>query len=841
MDSNTPLIQQYLDIKKQYNDTLLLFQVGDFYELFFDDAKTAANCLGITLTARGKSKGEPIPLCGVPISTVDHYMAKLIKAGFNVAICNQLEEAKPGTVVKRGVSQVLTPGTLIDGKLLHEKSPSYLLAVAPLQDQWGLIFGEVITGQLSATIISAGAERVIESELSRYFPDEIILPKTRQGQDAALLFKRFGYVPTFFGNNDISCDDQQEIAQWVSNQFNQESKTLLSSKKEILTALSYFYCYIRRNQHAALSLFQSIEWYNGADFLQLDSATQRNLELVKNSVDGTIKNSLFSVLDHAQTGMGSRLLKKWLLRPLMQKNAINQRLDVVEQFFIRIDLRYQLADLLRKIGDAERIIGRVIMDRGTHQDFLSLITILGLMPTIKKVIMPVVELPLLQVIDAHIAHFNSIHALLLSALEDDHHTGYIIKRGFNRQLDYLRDLVENSHRKIAELERTEQQRTGINSLKIRYTGIYGYLIEITKIHGASVPDEYERVQTLVGKERYTIPLLNQMQRDIQLAQTETKHIEQDIFGSIKKELFVYKSDLRRLCYALAHLDLLIGLSQAAHHHGYTRPILREDTQLYIYDGRNPIVELVSQGQFISNDTELTDDQTTWLITGPNMGGKSTYLRQVALNCIMAHIGSFVAARSAEVPMLDRIFTRIGAGDNLADGKSTFLVEMEETAAICTQSTSRSLVILDEVGRGTSTFDGLAIAQAVVEYITTNIKARCLFATHYHELVKLADTMPGIVCYYAASKQVAGGILFLYKMVRGVADGSFGIEVAKLAHLPSEVIDRAHDLATDFMQECSQKQLKGAKIASFIDSINIDDLSAERALELIKQLKSYGKI
>jgi DNA mismatch repair protein MutS len=789
----TPLMMQYHEIKAQYPEALLLFQVGDFYELFFNDAKQAAACLGIALTARGKSDGEPIPLCGVPLHTKDHHIAKLVKGGFKVAICDQLELPRPGTIVKRGVTQVLTPGTLTDSQLLDAKSASYLFAFFPVQDKWGLLFGEILTAQLFATVIQAGDNRMLESELSRFLPDEVLVPNSKLAQPLHPVFKRAGYNTTSVDFSAQQSEQLFDMDQWMGKQFTQEQVQNINSQEAMRLALYYFYAYVRKNQPSALDQFKTMHIYQPEDFLVLDVATQRNLELVKNN-SGDTKNTLFSVVDGAATAMGSRMIKKWLLRPLVKQKAIEQRLDVVALFMQDIVLTQQLVDALASIGDIERVIGRVALHRAPQQDYLMLIQALEAIPALRALIQDYTDQHvLLAIIHEHIGDFSQLHTLLCAALNSDSSKDWIIKQGFDAHLDQLRELVFESNQKILELEAHEQQVSGINSLKIRYNQVHGYYIEITKTNAHLVPSHYIRQQTLVGRERYTTPALQELQHEIMRARTDIAQVEKAVFDRVKMEVGRFVHALRKLAHALAHLDALLGFAQVAYESRYTRPDFNNKRTFIIEDGRHPVVEQVSSAVFIPNNTRLDDEQCLWIITGPNMGGKSTYLRQVALIQILAQCGSFVPAQRVSLPLIDRLFTRIGAGDNVAGGKSTFLVEMEETATICSQATENSLVILDEVGRGTSTFDGLAIAQAVVEYLYHEVKARCMFATHYHELTALESALPGVVSYHAASRKTKDGIVFLYKMVCGVADGSFGVEVAKLAALPPTVISRAHEL------------------------------------------------
>ena len=795
----TPLMQQYFAIKQEHPDALLLFQVGDFYELFFDDAKQAAATLGIALTARGKNKGEPIPLCGVPVHALEFYLVKLVKAGFKVAICDQLEPATPGKVVERGVKQVLTPGTLTDTKLLDEKSASYLFSFFPMHDSWGLLFGELLTAQLFATVLPANAEKKLESELVRFFPDEILVPPSSFGKGMQPYFKQRGYYTTYV---TVPAHDSQEARSadaWLQKQMRGQTVQSIYENPSLRSAVTLFHEYMRKNQAPALDQFKSIQLYEPDDFLCLDVATQRNLELVKNVHDGSRKNTLFSVMDRAVTPMGSRTIKKWLLRPLVDKEHIEQRLDAVSLLVADAGITFKIEHLLSQVGDIERVIGRIALLRALAHDYVLLNQALGKIPLLMSLLKARMHVHLIGAIAHSIADFSLLEQLLTASLNDDAAKPWIIKPGFDQHLDALRDLAEHANTKILEFEAREQQRTGISSLKIGYNSAHGYYIEVTKTHAASIPESYIRHQTLVGRERFMTAELRTLQDEIMSAKTQIEQIEKAVFERVKREVVSHISNLRKLAHALSHLDALLGFSKVAYDRGYVRPTFSDSRDIIIENGRHPVVESMLEHSFIPNNTALTDNESLWVITGPNMGGKSTYLRQVAQICIMAQCGSLVPASAARLPLLDRVFTRIGAGDNMAEGKSTFLVEMEETAAICTQATKNSLVILDEVGRGTSTFDGLAIAQAVVEYLATQVKARCLFATHYHELTLLKDKIPGISSYFAACKKTPDGIVFLYQILQGVADGSFGVEVAKLAQLPPAVIARSEQILAALQQ------------------------------------------
>ncbi len=789
----TPLMRQYYAIKEQYPQTLVLFQVGDFYELFFDDAKQASSFLGIALTKRGKINGEPIPLCGVPVHALDHYLAKLIKGGFKIAICDQLEEAKPGKVVDRGVTRVLTPGTLTDSKLLDEKSASYLFSFFPGDNSWGLLFAELLTAQLYATVLPADAHKSLESELIRFFPDEIILPNDKNAKLFEHYFKQLGYCITLSNDNDNA-----KMQEWLTK-FPHDLVYKINDNESLKYALSHFYMYMSTTQQNAVEQFKTLQWYAPDDFLILDQATQHNLELVRNLSDNTRKNSLFEMVDGALTPAGSRMIKKWIMRPLVKQQAIMQRQEVIHALIADVVVLQNLEQQLQELGDVERVVGRIALRRALLQDFLHIKHVLALLSTVYQILEPLQSIFLIRAVLNNFADFNNLYQLLEASLNDDATKDWMIKNNFDQPLDYYRDLATNATQKIVELESKEQSLTGISSLKIRYNNVYGYYIEVTKTHMDAIPDRYVRQQTLVGRERYMTSELQQLQHEITRAQAEVGQLEKIIFDRIKNEVAGYSGQLRKLAHALANLDALVGFARVSYHNNYIQPIIHDAKDIMITAGRHPVVERIAGHGFIPNDTQLDQQHATWIITGPNMGGKSTYLRQVALIQIMTQIGIYVPAQAAQLPIVDRIFTRIGASDNLAQGKSTFLVEMEETASICTQATERSLVILDEVGRGTSTFDGLSIAQAVIEYIHTVIKARCLFATHYHELALLPDRFASMASYYMASKKTERGLQFLYKIKAGVADGSFGLDVAQLAQVPQPVIHRARAILHDLQQ------------------------------------------
>ncbi len=845
-------MQQYFEIKSQYQDTLLFFQVGDFFELFFDDAIAAAAFLNITLTKRGTHQEKPIPLCGVPSQSLEVYLSKLVKGGFKVAICEQLEEAVPGKVVKRGITRVLTPGTLIDSNLLDDKSASYFCSFFPLENSWGILFGELLTAQLFATVLPAQAFRVLESELVRFLPDEILLPSGEAHTKIQNFFKALGYVTTIQEQVDgINHGDQD----WIAQQFRPEILARLKSEPVLYGAIANFGKYLAKCQPKALDQFSEIKFYEPENFLILDAATQNHLELVRNSYDGSRKHSLLELIDRSATSMGSRLLKKWLMRPLIDKALILQRQAAIFTLHEQILVRNKLASGLKIVGDLERVIGRIALDRANLGDYLQLKTALLALPEIKIELQKIcLTSDLLKNITQNIFDFSSLTSLLEQALNDDSTKDWLIKSSFNTDLAQIRNLILEASLKFVELEEREQKITGINSLKVRFNQVHGYYIEITKANLAQVPAHYIRQQTLVGKERYMTHELQQLQANLEQARQNIDSLEQALFLEVKKLVANQLAALRKLVVSLANLDALLGLAQMGYDCGYVLPEINDQLEIKITQGRHPVVEQFLHQRFIPNDTNLTNESALWIITGPNMGGKSTYLRQVALICVLAQIGSLVPAQGASLPILDRIFTRIGAGDQLSRGKSTFLVEMEETANICRQATSSSLVILDEVGRGTSTFDGLAIAQAVIEYLYTKVGAKCLFATHYHELTTLADQFAGIANYYAASEAKVNGIILLHRIEPGVASGSFGIGAAQCANLPEWIIQRAQSLLQDLNRSSvkhnlnydlnlahkndllEQQVAQLRDLASKISSLDLDNMTPRQAFDLLHDLK-----
>lgn len=833
----TPLMRQYFDIKNHFPDALLLFQVGDFYELFFDDARKAAAFLGIVLTQRGTMGDEPIPLCGVPRHTVEHYLVKLVKGGFRVVMCDQLEAPQPGKLVERGVTQVFTPGTLVDSKLLESKSPHYIAALTILEGNIGIVFYEMLVGTLYVTEFVYD-EKKLDAELAAFMPQEILLEPSASGKQLEQFCKQRLFNTTYTHEQLVHTD----FVDWLETMSRFSSDALTSVAKSLLQLMGG---YIKKNASHSFKSEKSLLMYQAQDFLQLDAATQKNLELIANAHDGSTKYTLFDLLDEAITSMGSRLLKKWLIRPLVDKSAIEKRLERVE-FFVKSSFdRNMVRTHLKKIGDFERTVGRICLRRATFIDYRLLMQSIEDIPALQKFIMS----------DAQ--QLTTLYSLLNRSINTDQHHEWKIASGYHSELDRLRLLSTQGMQAIFELERQEQHKSGINTLKIRYSQAAGYAIEISKAQSVSVPSGYSKIQSLTNRDRFTTQELKDLEYDINRAESSSSDLENQLFAALTKDIERYLPLLRTISRELAELDLFSCLAHVALSNQWVRPEFVAHSEISIVDGRHPVVEhrmrnLSDPISFVPNTTLLHEAQKTWIITGPNMGGKSTYLRQVAIISILAQLGSFVPAAQARLPLLDRIFTRIGAGDHLAQGKSTFLVEMEETALICNQATEKSLVILDEVGRGTSTYDGLALAQAIVEYLHTRIRPFCLFATHYHELTALSNNFSGIVCYHAATKPVGDTVVLLHKIMPGFAQGSFGIQVASAAHLPKTVIERARILLTQYatahhsILSTHHPELVSGSSSNIqenlnykfalLDDIDLDTVSPRQAYDILCKLK-----
>jgi DNA mismatch repair protein MutS len=796
--ASTPLMRQYHAIKEKVPGVLLMFRLGDFYELFFDDAVTAARELEITLTARNKEKGTAIPMCGVPYHAAEGYIARLIGRGYRVAICDQLEEAGPGKkLVRRDVTRIVTPGTATDAHLLRSHENNYLAAVSRDGARAGLAWVDVSTGEFRAAEFDLAD---LPGALENIGAREVLIPA-----DAPLFpqpeNKR--WILTELDDWVFSADYSARILREHFHLLSLDGCGLAGRNAAVSAAGAVLH-YLRDTQRAALDHLDPPRYFDRADTMVLDAVTVRNLELVEPIFsDGGA--TLISVLDQTATGMGGRLLRQRLLRPSLDLTEIEARLDAVGDLARETILRAELRKQLSPVLDIERLLAKVMIGSAGPRDLLALGRSLDQMPKLAEAAR-LASKPLsarLQDTFARLDPVAEASGPVLAAMSDappvNIGDGATIRRGYDAELDDLRDLSQNSRQYIAQIETRERQRTGIASLKVRFNNVFGYYIEISKANLHLAPADFERKQTLVNAERFTTPELKEYERKVLAAEETILEIEKRIFSALRQATASEAQRIRATASAVAELDISASLAQVAAENRYTRPRFSSDGEMRIAAGRHPVIEKLSSddpGRFIPNDLYLNDSaDRIAIITGPNMGGKSTYLRQAALIAILAQMGSWVPAESALLPLTDRIFTRIGASDNLSRGRSTFMVEMTETAVILNTATPRALIVLDEIGRGTATYDGLSLAWAVVEHIATTTRAKTLFATHYHELTELADLLDGVRNLRVAVKEAGDRIVFLRKVEPGKADRSYGIEVARLAGLPAGVIERAREVLT----------------------------------------------
>jgi DNA mismatch repair protein MutS len=832
-DPTTPLMQQYHAIKSRYPHALLLFRLGDFYELFYEDAMLASRELQIMLTSRNREKGQPIPMCGVPYHAADGYVAKLIRAGFKIAICDQMEQPGPGKkIVRREVVRVITPGTATDVAVLDARENNFLAAVAKHASgsPVGLAYVDLSTGEFQATEFSgARADEDMRDELQLLHPRETLLPRPQQLFETAK-------TSLLDGTGGV----ESRLEEWVF-QYDYAERILreqfgvaeligfgLDAHPQAIAAAGAIVHYLRENAThrpnghegqqgttngnastalEALGHLDRVRYYQQHDALVLDPVSVRNLELVNTIFTEEATRSgpttLLAALDVTVTGMAARLLRSWILRPLIDRDAIEARLGAVAHLLQQTVVRGEIRKELRGIVDLERLTSRITLGLASPRELLALRKALVQVPVLKNFVMPPPAggSDLLRRVHDDIDELTDVREILEAAIADEPPAlatePGIIRSGFHAELDELRNLSQHSKQIIASMEERERKRTNIASLKIRFNHVFGYYIEISKPNLHNAPADYERKQTLVNAERFTSPELKEYERKILAADERILEIERQLFLDLRSGVAAKAARLRKTASAIAQLDVLSAFAKLAADRGYTRPEFTSTGELLIVAGRHPVIEelLRQRGErFVPNDLFFEPArQQLLLITGPNMGGKSTYLRQAALIVLMAQIGCFVPARQAKLPIIDRIFTRIGASDNLARGRSTFLVEMSEVAAILNHATPASLVLLDEVGRGTATFDGLSIAWAVVEHLQKHTRARTLFATHYHELTELADLLPGVKNVHVSVKETPNEIIFLRRVEPGSADKSYGIEVARLAGLPRSVIERAREV------------------------------------------------
>ncbi|MDH4098995.1 MAG: DNA mismatch repair protein MutS [Nitrospirota bacterium] len=802
MADETPLMRQYNEIKARYQDAILFFRMGDFYEMFGDDAVRAAKILEIALTARNKGKGDETPLCGVPYHAADGYLAKLVRQGFKVAICEQVEDPRLAKgIVKREVIRVVTPGTVLSPDLLNANDNNYLVSVSPFQDRIGLAFVDLSTGDIFVSRVSSDPSfSTLRDEIGRFAPTEAILPSRLESSPLAEMLREM--IRSVIPVEDRAFDTTRS-EKVLTEYYGVASLDGFGCRdiNEAVSAAGATVYYLRENQKSAVDNLKELRVVFPEEFMVIDVASQRNLELIR-TVEGDRKGSLLHVLDHSITAMGSRLLKDWLLRPLRNVDAVVARQDGVTELREQLQLRHAVRELLEKVYDLERIISRISLGATGPKDMVALRESLRQLPPMGEAISGTTSNILSEVARSW-DNAEDIHSLLQEAIEDNPpfslKDGGVIRRGYHAELDEYRRLSTEGKDIIASIETRERERTGIASLKVRYNKVFGYYIEITKANLASVPDDYIRKQTLVNAERFITPELKEYEEKVLHAHDRMVELESTLFQQVREKVAAETRRIQWIAEKVALLDVLSALAETAHRNNYTRPEVLEGNDITIIEGRHPVVEQLAGGnRFVPNDLMLDDENNRILIiTGPNMAGKSTYMRQCALICIMAQMGSFVPAQEAKISLLDRIFTRVGAADFMARGQSTFMVEMSETANILHNATAKSLIILDEVGRGTSTFDGLSIAWAVVEYLHEQKSgARVLFATHYHELTELALTLSGVKNVSVAVKEWNEEIIFLRKIIDGGADRSYGIQVARLAGLPAQVIERSKEILSN---------------------------------------------
>jgi DNA mismatch repair protein MutS len=869
-NAGTPLMRQYASVKKQYPNALLFFRLGDFYELFFDDAVTASKELQITLTSRNKEKGVAIPMCGVPYHAAEGYIAKLIRKGYKVAICEQMEDPKVAKkIVRREVTRVITPGTAADNALGAEEN-NFLAAICRGTSKGALVAGfaalDLSTGEFRATEFSGDdAERRIWDELEQLKPREVLyassMPLFEMGARREV-DRNLPWAQTPLEDWVFAPDYSIPL---VENHFGVLSLEGfgLAGRSAAATAAGAVLHYVRSTQRGTLDHVDRIGYYERQQCLVLDAVTVRNLELVEPLFAGTGDAvTLFRSLDTTHTPMGKRLLRAWMLRPSIDIAEINQRLDSVQELTGGLIQREELRRALDGIFDIERLLSRVTLETAYARDVLGLAASLGKIPPLRTVLGRFQSerlVALLNAIDDLGDLRERIDRTIVPEPPLTFADGGVIAPGVDAALDELRRLSRNSKQYLAQVEERERHRTGIGSLKVKFNSVFGYYIEISKANLHLAPTDYERKQTLVNAERFTTPELKEYEAKILDAQEKIVEIERRIFAELRTSVAAEARRIRRTAMALAEVDVLASFAHNATIRNYCRPSFEESGDLEIIEGRHPVVEvqeLAGAERFVPNDVFLNaTTQSVLVLTGPNMGGKSTYLRQTALITIMAQMGSFVPARRARLGVVDRIFTRIGASDNLARGRSTFMVEMTETAAILNTATQKSLILLDEIGRGTATYDGLAIAWAAIEYIHQRTRAKTLFATHYHELTELADRLSGVKNFHVSVKENAGGIVFLRKVEPGAADKSYGIEVAKLAGLPLAVIDRAHEVLAEHEQaerrasdhlanesdEPASLQLTmftplSQKVVDTLRDTDVNRLTPLEALNLLSELK-----
>lgn len=843
------MMQHYLTVKDKYKDCFVFYRLGDFYEMFFDDAIKASAILDLKLTGRDCGLEERAPMCGVPFHAADFYISKLVSHGEKVAICEQLTEPNGRNLVERDVIKVITAGTLTEDSLIDEKSNNFLVSVYKDGDTVAFAWVDITTGEFFVKVAEDRA-KVID-EISKLSPAEIISNAEARKFYGENSLVRHKVLPDFGSYRESEFN--AEIAEkTLKEQFGVKnlSPFRLDGQSAAIAAAGALLSYLKETQMHSLKNITQIVFEQSEEFMGLDINAVRNLELTRTLRDGKKYGSLLWVLDKTKTSMGARMLQSWVLSPLQDAAAIDRRLDGVEELCRNNLLREGVSEVFKSIRDIGRLTGKISNGNLLPKDCCLLAESLSVLPSLKFSLSGI-RCSVLNELNAKIADFSDLAALLASAVAEDPPAnmkdGGYIRAGYNPELDEYRNFAENGKQLISEMESRERQATGIKTLRINYNRIFGYYIEVTNSFKESVPYHYQRKQTLANCERYVTDELKELESKLLSAEEQSVRLEQRLYSELKDKLTGYIEKLKDAAFALGSLDALCSLAQVAKQRNYARPeMVKRGGTLDITGGRHPVVEAVSDEQFVPNDCYMDSaDNRTIIITGPNMAGKSTYMRQVALITLMAHIGSFVPAKSAMIPITDKIFTRIGASDNLIFDQSTFMVEMNEVASIIRNATKDSLLILDEIGRGTSTFDGLSIAWAVVEYLTKNVKAKTLFATHYHELTELEGTLDGVKNYKVTVRELNNSIVFMRKIMRGGANKSFGIEVAALAGVPREITDKAktvlkrlekNDLTvrSDSEEEAPPRAI--SEVERIIKEMDMNNLTPMQAFNVLQDLK-----
>ena len=807
MAALSPMMEQYFEMKKQYPDTILFFRLGDFYEMFYDDAKLVSRELELTLTGRDCGQAERAPMCGVPFHSYETYVAKLIAKGYKVAICEQLEDpALAKGLVKRGIIRVITPGTVLESSMLDETRNNFICSLNVKENRAGVCFADVSTGELHATTLAAknaaGLTEQLRGELSRFSPREILISQGVLDLSGLPKFLKERLNASLELLDDEKFDSKAALPV-LSEQFHKSADELgLAEKPEIAGALGALLGYLRETERSGLESMDSLDLYSGEQFMRLNLTTRRNLELLETMRSKEKRGSLLWVLDRTRTAMGKRLIRSWVERPLLSPAAISRRLNAVEELTGDSILRGSLAEQLTGVHDLERLMSRIVYGSANGRELRSLADAAARLPALKHLLKDC-RSDLLSGIRRDIDGLEDLRELVDRAIVEEPpfsvREGGIIKPGFSEELDLLKGDMKDGRGIIAQIEAKERERTGIPKLKVGYNRVFGYYIEIANAYKDQAPPEYIRKQTLTNCERFITPELKELESRILGAHDKSVQLEYALFDSVRGQAAAQLERVQRTAQAVARLDVLLSFAQVSVDRGYVRPTVNLGGRIVLEKSRHPVVEALLEEPFVPNDVLLDKGENrVAIITGPNMAGKSTYMRQIALIVIMAQIGCFVPAASAEVGITDAIFTRVGASDDLTAGQSTFMVEMAEVADIVKNATADSLLILDEIGRGTSTFDGMSIARAVLEYVADpkRLGAKTLFATHYHELTALEELIPGVKNYNIAVKKRGDDITFLRRIVRGGADDSYGIEVAKLAGVPNRIITRAKEILAE---------------------------------------------